>query len=196
MTELVVRGDIEETLGNNNNNNNIPSKSSPTNQNQKVLPLRQMPHDQPGSSKASMFSTRPGKDLAWNNINFIVNKKTQVLNNCWGEVPHGKVCAILGPSGAGKSSLLNVLAGRSASAPGIDINGKITVDGVEIDPVSYRKNIAYVMQDDALMATTTPREALRFSAALRRNDVTLDEINELVEATLKALGIDECADTW
>lgn len=98
--------------------------------------------------------------------------------------------------GSGKSSLLNVLAGRSASAPGIEINGVVKVDGVEIDPVAYRRNIAYVMQDDALMATTTPREALRFSAALRRNDVTLAEINELVDATLKALGIEECADTW
>lgn len=89
-----------------------------------------------------------------------------------------------------------MLAGRSASAPGIEIDGIVKVDGVEIDPVEYRRNIAYVMQDDALMATTTPREALRFSAALRRNDVTIHEINELVEATLKALGIEECADTW
>jgi ABC-type multidrug transport system ATPase subunit len=92
--------------------------------------------------------------------------------------------------------LLNVLAGRSASAPGIDVSGDVTVDGVPVDPVAYRRNIAYVMQDDALMATTTPREALRFSAALRRNDVTLTEINDLVEATLQALGIVECADTW
>jgi ABC-type multidrug transport system ATPase subunit len=98
--------------------------------------------------------------------------------------------------GSGKSSLLNVLAGRSASAPGIEVSGDVTVEGVPIDPVAYRRNIAYVMQDDALMATTTPREALRFSAALRRNDVTILEINDLVEATLKALGIEECADTW
>ena len=88
------------------------------------------------------------------------------------------------------------MAGRSASAPGIDVDGIIKVDGVEIDPVVYRRNIAYVMQDDALMATTTPREALRFSAALRRDDVTINEINELVNATLNALGIEECADTW
>ena len=34
--------------------------------------------------------------------------------------------AILGPSGAGKSSLLNVLAGRSAKAAGVEIDGKVS----------------------------------------------------------------------
>jgi hypothetical protein len=42
--------------------------------------------------------------------------------------------------------MLNVLAGRSATAPGVDVTGKIEVDGVEIDPVVFRKQIAYVMQ--------------------------------------------------
>jgi ABC-type bacteriocin/lantibiotic exporter with double-glycine peptidase domain len=93
MTELVVRGDIEETLGGG-------SATSPHGSTDKksVLPLRQVPHDQ-SSGKASMFSTRPAKDLAWRNVNFRVGDKMQVLSNCWGSVQHGKVCAILGPSG-------------------------------------------------------------------------------------------------
>jgi ABC-type iron transport system FetAB ATPase subunit len=41
------------------------------------------------------------------------------------------------------------------------------VDGTAIDPVAFRRNVAYVMQDDALVPTATPREALAFSAALR-----------------------------
>lgn len=83
--------------------------------------------------------------------------------------PNGKLLAIMGPSGSGKSSLLNVLAGRSSSSKSrdIEVKGKIEVGGFPIDPVQFRKNIAYVMQEDALMATATPREALRFSALLR-----------------------------
>jgi ABC-type multidrug transport system ATPase subunit len=111
-------------------------------------------------------------------------------------VKAGRVCAILGPSGSGKSSLLNVLAGRSASSGPVRITGHVKVDGQAIDPVKFRKNIAYVMQDDALMATCTPREVLRFSAVLRLDDRPLEEIDDLVNQTLKALGIEECADVY
>jgi ABC-type multidrug transport system ATPase subunit len=101
----------------------------------------------------------------------------------------------MGPSGSGKTSLLNVLAGRSSSMGDIKINGKISVAGQEINPVSFRKNIAYVMQDDALMPTSTPREALTFSASLRLPSETTDEaIDLLVNELLENLGIKECAD--
>lgn len=72
---------------------------------------------------------------------------------------------------------------------------QISVSGQLIDPVSYRKNIAYVMQDDALMATATPREALQFSASMRLpSSITSSEIDELVADTLEQLGLTECAD--
>ncbi len=67
--------------------------------------------------------------------------------------------------------------------------------GEQINPVSYRKSIAYVMQDDALMATATPREALEFSASLRLDPRTpAKEIAELVSAILEELGLTDCAD--
>ena len=129
---------------------------------------------------SSMFSKRKGLGMTWRNLNFTVNE----------------VCAVMGPSGSGKSSLLNVLAGRSASGGNVKVHGTVKVDGVKINPVQYRTQIAYVMQDDALMATATPREALRFSAALRLTGVTSEEIEQAVSHTLKALGIEECADTF
>eukprot|EP00607_Mallomonas_marina_P009057 CAMPEP_0182417344 /NCGR_PEP_ID=MMETSP1167-20130531/1787_1 /TAXON_ID=2988 /ORGANISM="Mallomonas Sp, Strain CCMP3275" /LENGTH=513 /DNA_ID=CAMNT_0024590819 /DNA_START=288 /DNA_END=1826 /DNA_ORIENTATION=- len=102
----------------------------------------------------------------------------------------------MGPSGAGKSSLLNVLAGRSAPAPGISVSGEVSVGGKIIDPVTFRKNIAYVMQDDAITPTATPREALRFSASMRLpGDTSSEEINDLVNGLITELGIDDCADT-
>lgn len=82
-----------------------------------------------------------------------------------------------------------------APAPGISITGDVTVAGNKINPVAFRKNIAYVMQDDALMATATPREALHFSASLRLPpSTTQQEITELVQSTLSDLGLLDCAD--
>lgn len=134
------------------------------------------------------------QDFTWANVNFVAGKST-VLSTCWGEVKSGEVCAIMGPSGAGKSSLLNVLAGRSTSNNSVSINGNICVNGKQIDPATFRRNIAYVMQDDALMPTATPREALRFSARLRLpSSITEEQINQRVERLLTDLGLMVCAD--
>ncbi len=147
------------------------------------------------TSPSKRVKPKNSKDISWRDLNFKVGDKS-VLSNCWGNVAANEVCAIMGPSGSGKSSLLNVLAGRSSSTGNIRIEGQVRVGGVEISPVSFRKNIAYVMQDDALMATATPREALRFSATLRLPvEFTHEDIEERVTKVLTDLGIVECGDT-
>lgn len=134
-------------------------------------------------------------DLKWNSVHYSVNGK-KILSNAWGCVQSGKVCAIMGPSGAGKSSLLNVLAGRTVSSNTVDITGNFLIGETKINPVSFRKNIAYVMQEDALLPTATPREALTFSASLRLPSGTSSStISELVEGLLVELGLEKCADT-
>lgn len=143
---------------------------------------------------------RAPKELKWTKVNYTVTteKETKtILDNTWGNVKPGQVCAVMGPSGSGKSSLLNVLSGRSSSVGPVKVSGKIEVGDVVINPVEFRRNIAYVMQDDALMATATPREAIKFSACLRLDSQFSDaEIDELVYDILKSLGITDCADTF
>jgi ABC-type multidrug transport system ATPase subunit len=151
----------------------------------------------PVPDMARSASTSKHQDMKWSNICFRVGEK-KILQDCWGDVPNGRLMAIMGPSGSGKSSLLNVLAGRSTSiaSADIEVRGRVEVGGFEVDPVKFRKNIAYVMQEDALMATATPREALMFSALLRLPDETTKEtITKLVNSLLEELGITECADT-
>ena len=117
-------------------------------------------------------------------------------------VPHAIAvlsCLVIttaGPSGAGKSSLLNILAGRTSSSGSTKVTGKFRVNGKEVDPVKFRSRIAYVMQEDTLYATQTPREALHFSAALRLpKTTTVAERTQLVENIISSLGLTKCADT-
>lgn len=50
------------------------------------------------------------------------------------------------------------------------------------------------MQDDSLMATATPREALLFSGRMRLpSSVTKEQIEHKVDELLEELGLTECA---
>lgn len=100
-----------------------------------------------------------------------------MLHNIWGEVPKKEITAIMGPSGAGKSTLLNILAGRTRTKGNLTVSADVRLDNFSVDPtdVEVRKQIAFVAQDDSLNATSTPREAIRFSAKLRLPRTTTEE---------------------
>jgi ABC-type multidrug transport system ATPase subunit len=59
----------------------------------------------------------------------------------------------------------------------------------------YSNQIAYVMQDDILLATFTPTEAFKFSADMRLKDLSEDEKMEKVNSLIKLLGLEKCKDT-
>ena len=122
----------------------------------------------------------------------------KLLQDVWGEVPRKETTAIMGPSGAGKSSLLNILAGRASSHGRLTIESDIRLNNFAVDPtkLSVRKQIAFVAQDDSLQVTSTPREAIRFSAKLRLPRSTTDkQLDKLTERMLEELGLKKCADT-
>jgi len=150
------------------------------------------------------FAEREGKTLTWKDINMTLapknkdEKERKLLDNVWGEVPAKQTTAIMGPSGAGKTSLLNVLAGRSATRGRITITSDVRLNNYQVNPtsVAVRQQIAFVAQDDSLQVTSTPREAIRFSAKLRLPRFTTDEeIEVLTSRMLIELGLEDCADT-
>ena len=139
--------------------------------------------------------------LSWEDLVFevpvadgICGKTTkQIIKNSSGHFKPGTLSALMGPSGAGKTSLMNVLAGR---APYGEIKeGKVVLNGLEAEPHMYQKDLAYVMQHDAMFATQTPREALHFTATLRLPEYTVEECEDIVNAAITALRLDKCADT-
>ena len=143
--------------------------------------------------------------LQWTDICFSLPKKisprrTEVLVNVSGTCEAGRLVCILGPTGAGKTSLLNILSGRFAqsSVAGSKITGTVSINGVVVDPVKYRRQVACVMVDECLFPTMTPREAFTFAADLRLNPNKRSpkQIEESVEALIKVLDLGKCADTF
>lgn len=90
-----------------------------------------------------------------------------IINNISGSVRNGRFTAIMGPSGSGKTTLLNFLSAR-ISGKNLTISGKIKANGHLVGNLDkIADTLAYVMQDDILLATITPREAFMFTANLR-----------------------------
>ena len=99
--------------------------------------------------------------------------------------------AILGPSGSGKTTLLNFLSGRLYSK-NLTITGSVRVNGEEIVRIDkYQHLIAYVMQDDVLLAMLTPYEAIKFSADMRLS-IPEAERESRARQLIKVLGIEKC----
>ena len=97
-----------------------------------------------------------------------------------------------------KTSLLNILAGRAGSRGRISISSDIRLNNysVRTTNINVRKHIAFVAQDDSLQVTSTPREAIYFSAKLRLPRSTTEKMLEkLVKRMIQELGLTHCADT-
>ena len=74
-----------------------------------------------------------------------------------GRLDSGTFTALIGPSGSGKTTLLNILSGRLVSDT-VESYGCVSINGINtVDINSFGNRIGYVIQDDALLATITPR---------------------------------------
>jgi len=134
--------------------------------------------------------------MAWKDISFAIGDK-EILIGMSGVLTPGHLCGVVGPSGCGKSTLLNILSGRQRSKKrNYDMEGEITVNGKVVNPVKFRTNVAYVMQDDALLFTETPRECLAFSSKLRLpSTVSNEEVDDAVDRMIETLHLEECEST-
>ena len=150
------------------------------------------------TSLAPLSRTQVSNTLTWRNLGFSVPvKKTKkdkvILSECSGEVQSGQVVAIMGGSGAGKSTLLNILSGRLGKGK---LTGEILVNGAKRDPGNWKKQCAFVEQDDLLFRNLSVTETLRYSAMLRLpRSVSLAEKRLRVEQIIMQLGLNSCRDT-
>ncbi|KAH9253376.1 hypothetical protein BASA81_008727 [Batrachochytrium salamandrivorans] len=124
-------------------------------------------------------------------------KSKVIMHGLSGKVLPGKFTALMGPSGSGKTSLLNALAGRTRGAKGLTFSGEVLADGQPVTNWSaYRRQCAYVEQDDLLFSMLTVRETLQFAADLRLpREMLQREKIQRVDMVLAELALKGCADT-
>ena len=132
----------------------------------------------------------------WSNITYDIpikgaSEPRRLLDNVSGWVRPGTLTALMGASGAGKTTLLDVLAQRTSI--GI-VGGERRINGVKLGS-SFQRETGYVQQQDLHLATSTVREALRFSAALRQPGSTpTEEKYDYVEHVIDKLGMHSYGD--
>eukprot|EP00899_Mesostigma_viride_P003168 jgi/Mesvir1/12852/Mv26281-RA.1 len=138
--------------------------------------------------------------VTWDGLTYEVLKKVKsggsamvrVLQPSMGSIPPGTLGAIMGPSGSGKTTFLNILGGRSTGGVA---GGSVEVNGKPLGP-STRKYMAYVKQQDFLLAALTVRETLLFSAMLRLPaSIGPAERNARVERIIKGLLLQKSRNT-
>eukprot|EP01105_Mastigella_eilhardi_P022023 TRINITY_DN5391_c0_g1_i1.p1 TRINITY_DN5391_c0_g1~~TRINITY_DN5391_c0_g1_i1.p1 ORF type:complete len:698 (-),score=198.40 TRINITY_DN5391_c0_g1_i1:82-2175(-) len=95
----------------------------------------------------------------------------------------GSFTAVMGASGAGKTTLLNALCGR---AIGHRLTGEVLCDPAET-------SFAFVIQDDIMLQTLTPRQILWFSVQLGMGDA--NRRKGRVDELLDTFRLNGCADT-
>lgn len=118
----------------------------------------------------------------------------QLLSNVCGYVKPGQLTALMGASGAGKTTLLDALAQRKREG---DVVGDIRLGSTSVleDPASFSRACGFCMQQDIHEPRATVREALEFSARMRRPAGTpVQEINHVVQSTMQQLELNSIAD--
>jgi ATP-binding cassette, subfamily G (WHITE), member 2, PDR len=137
----------------------------------------------------------PQKDVfTWRDVCLDITIKGEprrLLDGVSGWVKPGTLTALMGVSGAGKTTLLDTLSQRTTVGV---LTGDMLVNGKPLD-TSFQRKTGYVQQQDLHLETTTVREALRFSAALRQpKSVPLKEKYAFVEDVIKMLAMEDFAE--
>jgi len=103
----------------------------------------------------------------------------------------GRLVGIMGASGAGKSTLLNILNGSQKPT-----KGHVTINGFDVhsDKESMEGLIGFVSQDDLLMEDLTVFQNLYYNTRLCYGNYSREKTTELVEESLKSLGLYEIRD--
>lgn len=131
----------------------------------------------------------PGKKALFQKVR---TEDKDILKGVSGKILKGTMTAIIGPSGSGKTTLMNYLTGRQNESQMFRSYCRYYINGSKIDNVNRFKNIiGYVLQDDVMETSLTPRQLFTYYAKLRG----LHNIDEKVKDVISLMALERCADT-
>jgi len=140
----------------------------------------------------------PPVHMTWKHLTYTltVGKKspTTLLKDVSGHANTGQLLAIMGSSGAGKTTLLNALSHRIVTnGRGFRLTGHVMANGLPYSNIQVGQFSAYVMQDDILIETLTPRECFKFAVEMRFK-YQEEDIDIWVQEVINLLRLEQCAD--
>jgi phosphate transport system ATP-binding protein len=112
-----------------------------------------------------------------------------------------EITALIGPSGCGKSTFLRCLNRMNDTIPGTRLEGKVTLDGVdiyqeELDPVDLRQRVGMVFQKPNPFPQSV-FDNVAYGPRILGSTSTQSELEGIVEHALKAAALwDVIADRW
>lgn len=153
-----------------------------------------------------IFAAHGGIRLNWSHITYKVqipnpdddNKLTKtkvIMDNLSGNLLPGRVLAIMGPSGSSKSTLSNAITARLArDITNSSLDGIVYLNDVVFEE-RHKPIVAFVSQDDIVMPKETPLDAFRFSAGIRNEELSTEEIEVRTQDMIRELKLNSCKDT-
>lgn len=119
-----------------------------------------------------------------------------MLSNINGYTTVGGITAVLGASGSGKTVLLQALAGRMASIPGLFVSGGINLLGKKLDGETLNERIRFCpTTNDHLVGVLTVEEHLQFSSRLANAGYTNAEQDAFVATLMDKISLTEVKDS-
>ncbi|XP_022881531.1 ABC transporter G family member 32-like isoform X1 [Olea europaea var. sylvestris] len=102
-----------------------------------------------------------------------------ILNNISGIIRPSRLTLLLGPPSSGKTTFLLALADRLS--PSLQMSGKITYNGHNLNEFTPQRTSAYVSQQDWHIAEMTVREVLEFSGRCQGAGFNREMLRELLK---------------
>eukprot|EP00803_Ostreobium_quekettii_P007706 evm.model.scf_293.1 EVM.evm.TU.scf_293.1 scf_293:18749-23239(+) len=113
--------------------------------------------------------------------------RRSVLHGITGTFQQGEVVGVMGPSGSGKTTFLSILSSFSRDEQRA-VEGDIWVNGRQ-QGAWLKRLIAFVPQEDKILATLTVKEAIMVSAILRLPDADWAIIHRRTGEVMDELGL-------